>query len=73
MPMPSTVISRFTYLPDSRELEVTFVTGRRYIYKDVPANVAADFRAAFSKGIYFNRFIRDRFACRELVADSDPD
>jgi len=24
------------------------------------------FRAAFSKGTYFNRHIRDRFPCREI-------
>jgi hypothetical protein len=67
--MPSTVIRRFACRPDSRELEVTFVTGRRYIYMEVPTDVAADFRAAFSKGIYFNRYISNRYVCRELVAD----
>ena len=66
--MPSTVIRRFHYQPERRELEVTFVTGRRYLYLDVPSDVAADFRAAFSKGVYFNRYVRDRFACREIPA-----
>jgi hypothetical protein len=52
---------------DSRELEVLFVTGRRYLYADVPPEAAAAFRAAFSKGSHFNRHIRDRYRCRELV------
>ena len=65
--MPSTVIQRFDYRPDSRELEVLFVTGRRYVYADVPPEEAEAFRAAFAKGVYFNRYIRDRFAHRELA------
>jgi hypothetical protein len=31
-------------------LQVTFVTGRRYVCDDVPPNVFAAFSAAFSKG-----------------------
>ena len=65
--MPSTVIRRFDYLPNSQELEVLFVTGRRYIYFQVPPDEVEAFRAAFSKGTYFNRHIRDRYRYRELV------
>ena len=49
---------------------MTFVTGRRYLYLDVPSQIAADFRAAFSKGVYFNRYVRDCFGCRELPAET---
>ena len=65
--MPSTVIRRFDYRPNSQELEVLFVTGRRYIYFQVPPDEVEAFRAAFSKGTYFNRHIRDRYRYRELV------
>ena len=64
--MPSTVIRRFEYCPGREELEVVFVTGRRYLYSDVPEEEAQRFRAAFAKGVHFNRYIRDRFPCREL-------
>lgn len=64
--MPSTVIRRFIYRPDTRELEIIFTTGRRYLYSGVPEQAAANFRAAFSKGAHFNRHIRDRYAYREL-------
>ena len=64
--MPSTVIRRFSYRPESRELEVTFTTGRRYLYSDVPEEAVEEFRAAFSKGVHFNRYIRDQFPYREL-------
>ena len=63
--MPSTVIRRFAYDPDRRELWVEFVSGRRYIYEDVPDEVASTFGSAFSRGVYFNSRIRDRFPCRE--------
>ena len=70
--MPSTVIKRFVYVPERRELVVEFVTGRRYAYTDVPEEAVAQFRAAFSKGNHFNRNIRDRYACRELArVDAD--
>jgi len=65
--MPSRVIRRFDYRPETRELEVLFVTGRRYVYADVPSEEADAFRAAFAKGIYFNRRIRDRYRHTELV------
>jgi len=64
--MPSTAIQRFDYAPERRDLTVTFTTGRVYVYRDVPAEVAERFRAAFSKGRFFNTRIRDRFACREV-------
>lgn len=65
--MPSTVIKRFDYRAETRELEVLFVTGRRYIYSDVPAEAVEDFRSAFAKGVHFNRYIRDGYPHRELV------
>ena len=67
--MPSSVISSFTYEPERRRLIVTFVTGRVYEYADVPAGVAANFRASFSKGVFFTEPIRENFACREITPD----
>ena len=64
--MPSSVIRRFSYHPDIRELEILFTTGRRYIYSEVPEEAVKDFRAAFSKGSHFNRFIRDHYPYREV-------
>ena len=64
--MPSTVIRRFDYRADSRELIVEFVTGRIYVYSDVPEEAAGRMRAAYSKGRYFNARIRDAYPCREI-------
>ena len=69
--MPSTVIRRFGYDTDSKDLWVEFVSGRRYVYAPVPEDVAKAFGTAFSKGTYFNRRIRDRFPMREVTGAED--
>lgn len=65
--MPSSVIRLFRYSPDTRELKVTFVSGRLYVYENVPPEVAAAFRNAYSKGTFFNHEIRDRYAYRDIT------
>ncbi|MET4274986.1 MULTISPECIES: KTSC domain-containing protein [unclassified Bradyrhizobium] len=65
--MPSSVIRFFRYAPDTRELKVTFVSGRLYVYEDVPPEVAAAFRNARSKGTFFNHEIRDRYVFRDIT------
>jgi hypothetical protein len=69
--MPSLVIRRFLYVPDTSELTVEFVSGRRYLYSEVTEQDASAFRSAFSKGAHFNRHIRDKFPCRELSPAGD--
>jgi lysyl-tRNA synthetase class 2 len=64
--MPSTAIRSFHYRADRRELEVTFTTGRRYLYFDVPPLIEQAFRAAGSRGRFFNERIRDHYSFREL-------
>ena len=59
--MPSTVIRSFTYLPEKSVLRITFNTGNVYDYLDVPESVYNDMKASFSKGIYFNQFVKNVF------------
>jgi len=65
--MPSTAITNTAYDATRARLTVTFVTGRTYEYVDVPSEVAASFQSAFSKGTFFNSYIRDRYDFRELT------
>jgi hypothetical protein len=69
--MPSSVIRRFVYDQSEHQLWVEFVSGRCYVYSDVPEDVAAAFRSAFAKGIYFNTRIRDHFPHREVVREPE--
>ena len=62
----SSVIRGAWYLPDRRQLDLLFTSGRRYIYSGVPTAVAAGFAEARSKGRFYNAEIRNRFPCREV-------
>lgn len=64
--MPSTVIENFRYRPESRALEITFRSGRRYCYREVPQQTYDEMKKSFSKGEFFNRHIRDRFTFQKL-------
>ena len=65
--MPSRVIRDFSYNVATRQLVVTFVTGRVYAYAGVPPEVHNAFRASGSKGRFFNQEIRDNYDCREII------
>jgi KTSC domain len=67
--MPSTAIRNLFHDPAKRELWVTFVTGKRYVYSDVPSDVFDAFKTASSRGAFFNREIRDRYAFREVTRE----
>ena len=66
--MASTVIRAFDYHPAEQRLDVTFVTGRRYSYFEVPPETYAAMKASFAKGEFFNAHIRGRFAFRPTAA-----
>ena len=66
--MPSTVIEDYDYDSEAGTLNVTFTTGRRYTYFDVPPDVAHGLDSASSRGAYFNRCIRPHYEYREVVS-----
>ena len=71
--MPSTVIRSYSYDPETRGLKIAFVTGRRYVYDDVPQDVVDAFKAAFSRGTFFNQHIRDHYRYREIAGENVSD
>jgi len=66
--MPSSVIRTASYDPDRAQLDILFTTGRRYLYHRVPPEEADSFRAAYSKGRYFNAHIRDAYDFTEVTS-----
>ncbi len=60
--MPSSVIRTFRYDPTRRELAITFVSGKVYVYRDVPPMISKALARATSRGAFFNAFIRDCYA-----------
>jgi hypothetical protein len=64
--MPSNLIQKTVYDEATQTLSIWFMpSGNRYDYQDVPPETYAGLRHAFSKGRYFNTFIRNRFRCRQ--------
>jgi hypothetical protein len=64
--MPSSVIRAYHYHRPEGSLDITFVSGRQYRYRQVPESVYTKFKAAASKGEFFNRHIRERFSFVKL-------
>ncbi|WP_299810412.1 KTSC domain-containing protein [Tardiphaga sp.] len=64
--MPSSAIRHLAYDAATRELTVTFVSGRRYAYADVAPEMFTAISTTPSQGTFFNAHIRDAYAYREL-------
>lgn len=64
--MPSTAIAKFSYDPQKMILAITFVSGNLYHYKGVPSRVYVELNSAASKGSYFNRFIKNKYAYEHI-------
>lgn len=61
-PIESRALTSIGYDPAEQRLEIRFKDGTVYVYRDVPVDVHGQFLAAASKGQYFNKTIRDRYA-----------
>ncbi|RYE00192.1 MAG: KTSC domain-containing protein [Sphingobacteriales bacterium] len=64
--MPSSVILKYKYDETVKALELTFVSGSVYVYKDIPFAVFDRFRQALSKGIFFNKYIKTKFVFERI-------
>jgi hypothetical protein len=64
--MPSSVVQKYYYLPEKQTLRVVFVSGLVYDYKDVPEEVYRQMKAAFSKGEFLNREIKNKYAFEKV-------
>jgi hypothetical protein len=65
--MPSAVIASIDYDPGTGTLTVQFTSGTVYEYKNVPAEVYAAMKKAFSKGVFLNKHIKGKFECRKKI------
>jgi hypothetical protein len=69
----SDAIAMFAYDLDAKRLVIHFKSGGVYEYREVPRALFDGFRAAASKGQYFQSAIRDRFTARRLSAGEGDD
>lgn len=62
----SSCFSAVGYNADYEILAVTFrESGESYLYLDFPRNEWEDFRSADSLGSYFNKYIKNNYACNK--------
>jgi hypothetical protein len=59
--MPSTVISRISYEPETLLLRITYHSGAGYCYKEVPEKVYKELKASMVKGRYLQHFIKGKY------------
>jgi len=65
-PVVSTSIASIGFDADDRLLEVEFVNGSIYRYRDVEEDVYERFLAAASKGAFLNEHIKDAYLCERM-------
>jgi len=66
MDVDSTAIQTIDYDTTRSKLFVRFVSGERYVYVGVPADVCRSFLDADSKGRFFQAEIRDQYPYNRL-------
>lgn len=64
--MPSSVISRLDYTPDTKILTIHYQSGQKYIYKEVPETIYKELKASRVKGRYLCFFIKDKYPFEKL-------
>ncbi|MEO6613663.1 MAG: KTSC domain-containing protein [Chitinophagaceae bacterium] len=64
--MPSSVIAGMNYSAVTSTLQVIFLSGRVYEYKNVPEQVYLDMKRSGSKGSYLNQHIKGSYPFRKI-------
>lgn len=59
--MPSTVVKSIAYNKIRKILTIVFRSGRIYDYLEVPEQIYHDMKSAYSKGRFFNLFIKEKY------------
>jgi len=59
----SSAMQAVGYDPETRLMKIQFTSGNVYDFCGVPEHVYAGLMSAFSKGTYYNDYIKDRYQC----------
>ena len=63
----SSNIKSIGYETETKILKVEYLSGLKYEYSDVPANIFDDFLDSVSKGKYMNQVIKGQYEGRRVV------
>ena len=64
--MPSSVVAAFNYDATQHILNVVYVSGKKYAYKNVPELVYIEMKEALSKGTYLNQNIKGKYPFKKI-------
>jgi lysyl-tRNA synthetase class 2 len=67
LPVTSSMMTAIDYDEETKELDITFIGGRKYRYFNVPFEVYHGLANASSKGQFFNVRIKDAFHFSAIV------
>ena len=60
----SSAISYIGYDSSTKQMKITFKQSKTYDYCGVPQNIFDAFLNAPSIGIYYDRYVKDKYNCR---------
>jgi hypothetical protein len=63
IPVSSSAIRAIGYDTQAQRMSITFTQGTTYDHCGVPENVFKEFLYSFSKGNFYNRYMKDRYSC----------
>ena len=64
--MPSSVIEKYFYMPDSQRLRIVYRSGAVYDYLNVPEATFLRFKQFTSKGTFLNKYIKPNFKFEKI-------
>lgn len=64
--MPSSVVRKYHYDPDTKTLRINYVSGMIYDYLNVPEEVYLEMKNAFSKGTFLNEKIKKNYDFKKI-------
>ena len=63
IPVNSSAISAIGYDSQTSRMNIEFQQGDTYYYCNVPQQIFVNFLNAYSKGRYYDQYIKDRYRC----------
>ena len=64
--MPSTVIAKMDYRPETETLRIIYTSGSIYDYLEVPEALFEEMKKAFSKGTFLNTKIKGTYDYKKI-------
>lgn len=64
--MPSSVVNKYLYFPETEILRIIYQSGAVYDYLKVPSEIFERFKTVQSKGRFLNYVIKPKFKYRKV-------